>query len=935
MSAVGILGRGAVIAQAGARTYFEFSRLQTMDQWWQWPLFVLATALLIVFVVALYRRDTRDLSRPVRWLLTILRLAAFAGLFVFFLGLEKRTEHRIVKNSRTIVGIDTSQSMGLVDTDPTSNPRGLSRAERVAESIEEGGLIDQLRTKHDVVVYRFDEGDQPIEIASLPRTIPNAPVTDDPAESKNSPQEILAETWRMATVSGVLLGIGLLALAIHWFVPGLLRGRDGESWALLVGVLALGSALVVFGVSNLRHPEVKLAHLVGARSLSSTTDRDEDLATDRGTDAEDSIDWRDTLRPSGVSTKLGDALQFLVDHERGGPIAGICLLSDGNANAGTDWREALQSAQDAEVPVFTIGVGTDRPPINVRVVDIEAPARVYPGDAFHLTAFLQSYGLEGQSVRMELVASQPAPAGDEAPPVETFIEERRVQLGSDGAVLPIDFELHPEETGRVRYKVRVKAPAGDLDARDNQQVADVRIIDRKNKVLLFAGGATREYRFLRVLCYRDREIEVDVHIQGVSPEMAQEADRVLAEFPTTVEEMFQYDCVVAFDPDWMILSDAQIELLERWVAEKAGGLILIAGPVYTPEWTTLGRGSAADETLRALYPVIFYRRGGSRLGRGRFASTQAWPLEMTDEGLGARFLWLDDSPARSLEIWSRFEGVYGYQPVRGAKPASNVYARFSNPDTEVDGELPVFMAGQFYGAGRVFYLGSGEMWRLNAMDVGYFERFYTQLMRSVSQGRLLRDSSRGILLVSKDRCILGETIVVRAGLSDAQFRPLTRQRVAATLVSPDGIRRELVLRKIQESGQEGTYSGQFPALSEGDYRVELAIPDSPDLELLDKTVRVRLPDREVESPQRNDAVLSELAESSGGEYFVGLAAALGSDGAPSESGLMAAITPQDQETYFPGAPDKDFQQRLMAWLLVLICGALVTEWLVRRLSRLA
>ena len=82
------------------------------------------------------------------------------------------------------------------------------------------------------------------------------------------------------------------------------------------------------------------------------------------------------------------------------------------------------------------------------------------------------------------------------------------------------------------------------------------------------------------------------------------------------------------------------------------------------------------------------------------------------------------------------------------------------------------MAGQFYGAGRVFYLGSGEMWRLRALDDRYFEQFYTKLIRHVSQGRLLLGSSRGMLLVDRDRYLLGNTVVVRGQLSDAQFEPL-------------------------------------------------------------------------------------------------------------------------------------------------------------------
>ena len=96
------------------------------------------------------------------------------------------------------------------------------------------------------------------------------------------------------------------------------------------------------------------------------------------------------------------------------------------------------------------------------------------------------------------------------------------------------------------------------------------------------------------------------------------------------------------------------------------------------------------------------------------------------------------------------------------------------------------MASQFYGAGQVFYIGSGEMWRLRRVDPAYFEVLYTKLIRHVSQGRILRGSSRGALLVERDRYELGETVVVRARLSDAQHKPLTDDSVTAQLLRPDG-----------------------------------------------------------------------------------------------------------------------------------------------------
>ncbi len=101
-----------------------------------------------------------------------------------------------------------------------------------------------------------------------------------------------------------------------------------------------------------------------------------------------------------------------------------------------------------------------------------------------------------------------------------------------------------------------------------------------------------------------------------------------------------------------------------------------------------------------------------------------------------------------------------------------------------------------------------------------------------------------------------------------------------------------------------------------------------------KNVRARIPALETEHPQRNDSLLKEMAEKTGGTYFVGLASILPTADAR-VSPLTSRMTPQDQVTYLPGTRDRAFDLRLMTWLMSLICGTLFLEWIVRRLTRLA
>ncbi|MGH7193913.1 MAG: VWA domain-containing protein, partial [Candidatus Saccharimonadales bacterium] len=586
-----------LVAQTASRTLFEWGRVQS-------PIDVLpplaVTAVVLTLVVYLYRRDGVELPAAVRWLLTVLRMAAFLALLAIYLQPQWRNEIDQVQNSRVVLLADTSISMGLHDSEETPVPAEPSRAQRLAAALGQVDWLEQLRRKHDVVLVRFDQ---------------DAP--------------------------------GLLSLN---------KLADGQAVA---------------------QPP----------SAGSSAADDEKL------------DFDEALSPRGAETRLGQALRQWIDAERTSPLSGIVVFTDGQHNAGLDPAVAIAQAREARVPIYTVGIGSLTQPVNVRISDLQAPPLAYPGDRYTVTGFLQAQGLAGKAVTVELEsrdASGPAAA-------EGKLEATQdVTLGGDGEVVPVLFELTPTEAGRRTLRLRVRPPAADRNPSDNQQEADVEIVDRKTRVLLFAGGPTREYQFLRNQLRRDRDVVVDVLLQSGASGISQDAQEILDAFPNTPEALFEYDALVAFDPDWRQLSAAQQELVDRWVSDQAGGMIAIAGPVFTDHWAQ----DASLGKIRSLYPVEFHRRL-TLLGDSRHEADEPWPIEFTRDGLEAEFLWIEDSLTASVQAWADFPGVYGHYSVRGAKPAATVYAYFSDPRAAEAGQKPVYLIGQFFGAGRVFYLGSG------------------------------------------------------------------------------------------------------------------------------------------------------------------------------------------------------------------------------------
>jgi hypothetical protein len=939
-----------VVSSAAKVARYQFAQAQSFSEWWQMPLLVLVCVLLAAFVIYMYRRDSVELRRGIGILLAFLRIAAFAGLLLAYLDLQKWSEQQEVQNSRVLVVPDTSISMALNDVEnptpgtpagktaapPESAAAPTTRIGQVVSEFTSGHLLDDLRQKHDVTVWRFDQ--HLSRVATLPKRADTAIAAQDD-EVAQAAKRARIERLRLVAYGGLAL-LGLTAVG---YLLSRMLGRRGGWIAAMLATAAVAIVFASLAALSLGNPDDDLLVLLNWRDApASSANSDAAKAnsakpTDGKQPEEHKIDWAAALKANGTETRLGEALRQLVTDHRSQPISGIILLTDGEQNAGLDPAAAIEAAQEAGIPIYPIGLGSDRRPTNVEIADFAAPVRVYPGDSFVVTADLAARGLAGRTAQVEL-ASRPAGKQIAGGPKSWSIEgQQSVTLPTDGHKERVKFELSGiKEAGRRTLQIRVKPPIdpNGTGARPKDQVqeADVEIVDRKNRVLLIAGGPTREYQFLRNQLRRDHDTIVDVLLQTAQPGISQDCNQILDHFPDTMEELSQYDTIVAFDPNWQKLDsddaadEEAIDLLERWVAEEAGGLVLIAGPVYTDDWV----GDAKLGKLRALYPVEFERLL-VKISDSVFGHERPGTLEFTREGQQAEFLWLDTSAAASEHVWSGFKGVFGYYRVRGKKPSATVYARYLDPDAaDTNEEAPIYMAGQLYGAGRVFYEGSGEMWRLRAMDESYFEQFYTKLLRYVSQGRMLRGSRRGNLSVDRDSYLLGSTVDIEARLTDAQHKPLVKNKVTAQVIPQDAAPQMVQL--LADPNRKGMFRGQFIALQPGPVRIELTIPDS-DEDPLSRQIMVKVPDLEKDNPQRNDALLSEIALRTKGRYYVGIPAALGADGKLPP--LAAQLKDQTRLTVRSGDRDKPWEQLWGTWLLCGVCGALCLEWLIRRLSRLA
>jgi hypothetical protein len=626
----------------------------------------------------------------------------------------------------------------------------------------------------------------------------------------------------------------------------------------------------------------------------------------------------DALSPRGKQSQLGTALADTLKKYRTLPLAGVVLLSDGGQNAGPDPVALAESCRAAGVLLHTVGFGPTTAPPNVAVREVLAPTRAFPGDDISLTALVQVQSLVGQQISVVLL-KRPADADDSA---SELIAAQTIDVVDDQQLTTLRYETRVDVPGSYDFEVRVEPIAGEQQVDDNSRVIRIEIIEQQTRVLLYAGAAGRDYQFLRNQLRRDKSFTVDVLLDTGSAGVSQDANTVLAEFPSTAEQLFAYDAIVAFDPQWSKLDASRLALLERWVSKQSGGLVVIPGPVNTSSFGS----EAMPRALRDLFPVRVAERWQAMPANLR-ERDKPQKLVFMREGLDSEFLWLADDAEQSLESWSDFAGVYGAQQVGDPKPGATVYATATD-DMAAGSEGMPYLVGHYFGSGQVFYIGSSETWRLRAVDTDYFDLFWTKLLRHVSQGRLLSGSQLAKLLVGQDRYQVGETIDVRAIVADLSLEPLVAPSVELLVVEPSGATAKVALLADDEPGN---FAGDLRVRQAGEYRLALPVPNSD--ERIERTVQVVFPQLEVQQTTQNVALLQRLAEATSGHYYRDIPQAeSGDDSLPP---LGRAIPSREETRVVPGTVDLDYSRALSGVLMAVIATALACEWITRRLSYLA
>lgn len=638
---------------------------------------------------------------------------------------------------------------------------------------------------------------------------------------------------------------------------------------------------------------------------------------------------------TGTRTDLASALEQALARAAGRPVSGIVVFSDGRATE-PPARTLVRKLLAERVPVVVVPLGSETALADWSVRSATGPGVAFAQDVVPIEAVVERVGADtgGAPVKVQLVDTR---TGD-------VLDEHAVTLGGGpSASERVTLTSTPGAGGSAaKWTVRIApdpARGPDLLTGNNEAAVGVEIVDRPLRVLYLDGYPRWEYRYLQAILTREKSVASTATLLSPGRRYLQEGNTPMDALPNSPQEWDALDVIVLGDVQPEVFSPDQLRQIRARVASGGAGLLWIGGDSATPgAWRST---PLADLLPMAVSPSDTGGAGESISTWNRDVVMRPTPLA---DRLGVMRLlrtpvdgsWWPAAVASEVSGWSRLRGAQRIDPGL-LKPAAEVLATAhpvgAGPDAPLapDGALVLTMR---YGAGRVVYVGTDEVWRWRyGRGEDWPERFWLQLIRLLGRDSVARSGKAAVLSAAPQRTEVGAPVRVRAELLDQsladgagpalQLRATRRGLPGDDTPAAPTDTTDLTLRNTDEraaAARGAAFTGTFIPPLPGIYRLEITDPLLRDQQIATE-IEAWQNDDELRRPETDHPLLAGLAQQTGGGVV-----------RPDELSRLATLLPR-REVRLALAPDEQsLWDSPLALLLVLTLLAL--EWVGRRLIRL-
>jgi uncharacterized membrane protein len=582
------------------------------------------------------------------------------------------------------------------------------------------------------------------------------------------------------------------------------------------------------------------------------------------------------IKPDVNSTDVPSVVTGINDIvlREGHRLSSIVLMTDGQTTTGSRPDLALAELARARSgsEVFSIGVGQEELPVDLRISTPVVPPGVFVKDPVAVKVKVNWSGLE-RATPAKVVVSRVLDNGS-----LTQLAEEKVDLAAGAGEKDVELIFKPEkksngeksETYNLQATIEPLAalPSEELTLANNVSRGTLKVYDAEMNVLYVEGYPRWEWRYLKNEFIRETTVNVssllisaDIESQAEGdPEKKDAKGKVtfapVNRFPETKEDIEQFDVILIGDvrPDYF--SPTQMKLILDHVRLKGAGLGWIAGAGYNPD-------AYANTPLADLLPVKPDDANRPALAR---PDNVGFNLELTAEGKNSNLFRFFDSQEKNLEQVKNLPELYWYKPVLGAKPGAAILA--VHPTRSQGSERAPLIVTARVGKGRVVYSGICDTWLWRRYTgEPLFQTYWLQMARLLFQDRAMDQTSKRVTLTSSSTSLEvdGELMLTLDVKDTSLLNTLGESvRVKLNTRSEGGGGRLVDIIKLDRV-KDDQYEGKIKLRNVGDFRAELDVPTLAD-EGTGLDITVALPSREREKLNIDKDAMELLARKTGGSY---------------------------------------------------------------------
>ena len=692
-----------------------------------------------------------------------------------------------------------------------------------------------------------------------------------------------------------LLGVAALALCLlepRWLSQ---RARPGANLFAVVADNSAGLQIRDRGETRTRGEQLR--ELVDPRGTGWQTTLADNFELRRylfDTRLQPTTDFHDLVF-DGRATALGASLRTLGERFQGRPLAGVLLLTDGNA---TDLPNGSLPDLKGLPPIYPVVIGRREPVRDIAIQQVHATQSSFEDAPVSVQADVTSAGFRGQSLTAQLI--------DRGGKV---VQQQSADARGDGETVVFRFQLKPEQPGLSFYQVRV-GTASDLAQPNTRGVTaeksgeatlanNVRVlsVDRGQgpfRVLYVSGRPNWEFKFLNRAIESDEQVQLvglirvakrepkfdfrgragetsNPLFRGFGNQSAEEVQRydqpVLVRlntrdevelrtgFPRTAEDLYGYHAVIVDDLESEFFAPEQAAVLQKFVSERGGGFLMLGG------MESFHEGGYLRTPVGEMLPVYLDR------DENALPPPTELHLQLAREGWLQTWARLRDNEADER---ARIDGMPSFgiiNRVRALKPGASIIATVRD---EQGAELPA-LAVQRFGRGRTAALMLGDVWRWGMKDASArvdMEKAWRQLVRW-----LVTDVPNRIDCTAEPiPADPNGAMLVQVRVRDEKFQPVDDAAVKIQVESVvfdggKGAPASIQLEAEPALGEPGLYQATYVPRQTGGYQATAHVTNGAGSDLGRGLAgwSTDLAAAEFRSLTPNVALLEDLARKTGGE----------------------------------------------------------------------